>query len=367
MTDTSRKVNRRFPIAAIVLIAFSAFVCLIVGGSVLMIFFWGFLSPNDSWWRYVGGGSYSCNAGSLSPCGEYLVFGSPKSGHGDLWRLRLEDSSMTRMTVSDAFESDPQYSPDGESIFYHYELGGNRHIWKTDKNGQVHEQLTPTFLTPTFRERTIHTLVDVSPDGEHLIISRSYYAGGKGMVVIPATIFSVSNQKFADWAIGLRGLFLDNQTVLCSQGTVIPRFGTLDLETQHIDFFGDGYIECLSPNKKLALISRDPKRSFFEKELVVFDLEEQTETRIGTGMNPCFLGNLKVVFSVHPFRNKLYVYSLENGTTKEFELPGAMLTTPIAASGDRGVLLGLSSPNDADRSGNIYLFHNERSIKKLTQ
>ena len=93
----------------------------------------------------------------MSPCGEYLVFSSPKSGRGDIWRIRIEDSTMHQITNTSAFESYPRYSPDGESIFYLREYGGHRHVWKTDKEGQSHEQLTFGRMTDT--------LVDVSPDG----------------------------------------------------------------------------------------------------------------------------------------------------------------------------------------------------------
>jgi len=358
MTDSSRKINRGVPIVAIVMIAFSAFVCLLVVALPLSCVALMFLNVKDSWGHYVGGGNYSCSAGSMSPCGEYLVFGSPKSGRGDVWRLRLEDSAMHQITSSRAFESHPRYSPDGESIFYLRERGGYRHIWKTDRDGQSHERLTFGWMSDI--------LVDVSPDGDSLIVLRGYWAGGKGMGVTPAMIYSVSNKTFTEEDIGSSGRFLDNHAVLFNtRDHVITRFGKYDLETRQRHILGDGLIACLSPNRKNILISRDPNRSFFERELFVFDLDEQSEKRIGTGRHPAFLGDSKVFF-VQSSPRRAYIYSLEGGTTSAVELPGAIVASPVVAPGNRGILLRLTSPNDADRAGNIYLFDGE-SIEKLTQ
>jgi len=315
----------------------------------------------DSWRHYVGGGNYMCNSGSLSPCGKYLVFGSPKSGRGDIWRIHLEDSTRHRITNTEDFESHPRYSPNGESIFYLRENGGFQHIWKTDKDGLSHEQLT--------FGQAIDTLVDVSPDVDNLMVRRSFYTGGLGLAAGPAMIYSISNKKFIEEEVGSWGRFLDNNTLLyntrpnADDRTI--RFGKYDKETRQRHVFGEGFIESLSPNKKAVLISRDPNRSFLAKELIVFDLDEQSEKRIGTGRYPCFLGDSKVFF-VQSSPRRAYIYSLENDTTEEIELPGAIAWTPVATPDGRGILLRLISPNDSDRSGNIYLL-NDEGVKKLTQ
>jgi len=266
------------------------------------------------------------------------------------------------MTQTEAFESDPRYSPDGESIFYHYELDGNRHIWKTDKDGQRHEQLTSG--------QAIDTLINISPDGDRLVMMRAFYTGGLGLAAGPAMIYSISNKKFIEEDVGSSGRFLDNHTLLYSTRPSADdrtvRFGKYDMETRQRHVFGDGFIVSLSSDRKVVLISRDPNRSFLDRELIVFDLDEQSEKRIGMGRYPCFLGDSKVFF-VQSSPRKAYIYSLESGTTQEFDLPGAIIAAPVAAPGDRGILLRLTSPDDADRSGNIYLFNDARSIKKLTQ
>lgn len=188
------------------------------------------------------------------------------------------------------------------------------------------------------------------------------------MAVTPAMLYSVSDKKFTEENIGTQGFFLYDHTLLYGTGHygITPRFGTYNLKTRQRHILGDGHIESLSPNKKNVLISRDPNRSYFYKELIVFDIEEQSEKRIGTGRDACFWGDSKVVFFVHPSRNKMYAYSLESNTTEEVELPGTILTTPTIAPGDRGILLRLESPNDNDRSGTIYLL-NDDGIAKLTQ
>jgi hypothetical protein len=138
------------------------------------------------------------------------------------------------------------------------------------------------------------------------------------------------------------------------------------LTTRQALILGTGFIKCLSPNKKIVCISRDSDRHFFNRELFVFDLDQQNETRVGTGEYPCFLSDSKVVFFAHPSLDRAYIYSLESGTTDEVKLPGTILTAPVVAPNDLGILLRLASPNDSDRSGNIYLFHGE-TVKQLTQ
>ena len=358
MTDSSRKFNRRLYV--LLSIALSIFVILFFILYIVVLFFRGFLFTNDSYKNYVNGGVYWSNSGSMSPCGEYLVFSSPKSGRGDIWRLRLSDSTMRRMTDTETFESYPQYSPNGKSIFYTREWKGHRHIWKMDKDGQAHEQLT--------FDRTNDTLLDISSDGDSLMIGRCYYAGGKGMAVTPAMIYSVSDKKVTGENIGSSGFFLDNHTLLYNTGRYgSPRFGKYDLATRQRHEFGSGFIKCLSPNKKTILIARDASRSsFLNDELFLFDIDEQSEKHIGTGMYPCFVGDSKVVFFVHPSLDRAYVYSLESDTTDEIELPGAILTEPTVVPDGRGALLSLGNMNDADRSGNIYLFDGN-GIERLTQ
>ena len=359
MTD-SPKVKRSFSILSITLLVFAFVVLIFCAGLVLIcltLFF-----PNDSWRHYVNGGSYSSNSGTMSPDGEYLVFSSPKSGRGDLWRLSLKDSIMHQITNSEDFESYPLYSPDGENILYVREHSGHQHIWKTDKEGQFHEQLTFGWVTDE--------LVDVSPNGESLLIRRSYsQAGGQGMVAGPTLVYSLSNKKLTEVGIG-ECRYLDNHTLLYNTrynvDEEITRFGEYDLASQQTRTLGDGYLECLSPNKKIICISRDSNRNSLNAELFLFDLEEQSEQHIGTGRYPCFLGDSKVVFFIHPFHSKAFVYSLEDGTTDKVELPGTISTTPTATYGDCGVLLRLRSPSDRDRSGNIYLFRNNCTFLSLS-
>ena len=359
ITNSSHKAksNRNFyTLFSILLIILSPFAFLALMSLFLVCL--TLLVPNDSWNHYVSGGSFLSNSGTMSPDGEYLVFGSPKSGRGDLWRIRLKDSTLHQMTNSEDFETDPRYSPDGKSIFYVRERGGHRHIWKTDKEGQFHEQLTLGWV--------IDDLVDISPDGDSLILGRAYpQTGGLGIAVGSTMIYSVSNKKFMEEDIGSRGYFLDDRTLLYNTrygaGEKIIRFGKYDLVSRQKKILGTGFIECLAPNKKIVCISKGQDRSFLNRELVLFDLDQQVEYRIGMGRYPCFVDDSQVFF-VRSSPNKAYTYSLENGTIEEIDLPGAILTTPAAATNERGVLLRLVSKNDRDRSGNIYLFHDNGII-----
>lgn len=317
----------------------------------------------DTWGHYVHGGTYVCNSGSMSPNGEYLVFGSPRKGNGDIWRLHLKDSTLDQLTDSVDFNSEPAFSPDGESIFYLREREGYTHIWRMDKNGKSHEQLT-------FGE-VVDKLMDIAPNGNNLLISRFYYlkGAGRGLDAGTTMVYSISDKKMVDEIsredIGSARFFLDSDTLLFSSFGKDNAFGKYDMVSKKRNIWGKGWIECVSSNKKIVCIWQQAAgRDFIKRDLALFDVDKQNAKELGIGMYPCFLGDSKIFF-VQSSPRKACIYSL-NGTTHEMELPWGVVTPPVVAAGNRGVLLRLRSPTDADRAGNIYLF-NGAGIEKLTQ
>ena len=348
-----REISRlRFGVSIFVLLFTSAIV-------VFFILTWYFvlLARNDSWRHYVGGGIYQCNAGSMSPCGEYLVFGSPKSGRGDVWRLHPKDSILHQITDSDDFESHPLYSPDGESIFYLREHGGYQHVWMTDKDGKNHEQLTFGEMYDRLR--------DMSPCGDLLIIFRASYRGGLGMIVGPEMIYSVSGREIVEKNmrenIGMPMWFLDNNTLLFQSSDADTQFGKYDMRSREHTILGHGQIQAVSPNKKFICIARGG--GFLNRELFLFDVENQIWKKLGTGSYPSFKGDSKIFF-VQSSPRRASVYSLEDGTTNEIELPGAIVWSPVTTPDGSGILLRLIEANNGDRSGSIYIFRNNE-FKKL--
>lgn len=82
-----------------------------------------------------------------SPDGKHVVFVSWRGGKQNLWRLDVDDGSLTRLTNGDG-EGYPNCSPDGRWVIYQNGLGvGKPTLWRTPLNGDAPEQLVDTFAT----------------------------------------------------------------------------------------------------------------------------------------------------------------------------------------------------------------------------
>lgn len=278
-----------------------ALLLLLLFAAVVGFFYFQLLQiRNDSWSHYIGGGSYISNAGSLSPDGEYLVFSTPKSGQGDLWRLRFQDSSLLRLTQSDDFESFPAYSPDGNAIYYTREHEGYQHIWRTDNEGRSHEQLTSG--------QVVDDLIDVSPNGELLMIQRSFYpaGGGMGRMTGPTMIYSVRDGRILDDRAKLWCRFMDNETVVFhTENGKGYRFGTCKIASNRGTLLGDGFVQALSDNKKYVCVSSGS--DFVNRDLSVYNFDTQNTKKIGSGTFPCFFQeDTKLVFFPSPEKKRSY-------------------------------------------------------------
>lgn len=108
----------------------------------------------------------------MSPDGDYIVFSSPRSGRGDIYRVASDGTNRVRLTDSDDFESDPLYSPDGSSIAYVREWSGGRNVWMMNADGSNQRAVTTG--------RFLDDIVDFSPDGERLYIYRGDLSTGMG-------------------------------------------------------------------------------------------------------------------------------------------------------------------------------------------
>lgn len=75
---------------------------------------------------------------SLSPDGSTVAF----SYQGDIWTVPAEGGRAWRMTVHEAYESRPQWGPDGEKIAFVSDRHGNDDIFVMNGNGSNIERLT---------------------------------------------------------------------------------------------------------------------------------------------------------------------------------------------------------------------------------
>lgn len=99
----------------------------------------------------------------VSPDGTTLVFDLL----GDLYTLPIEGGEATRITQGMAFDSQPTYAPDGESIAFISDRDGNLNLWVMRLDGSEPRKLTQGNPITEF------TSPEWSPDGGHLLVSRT--------------------------------------------------------------------------------------------------------------------------------------------------------------------------------------------------
>ncbi|HLG04718.1 MAG TPA: amidohydrolase, partial [Gemmatimonadales bacterium] len=103
----------------------------------------------------------------VSPDGKTIVFDLL----GDLYTVPLTGGKATRITEGLAFDAQPRWSPDGESIVFVSDRSGGDNVWTmrldfTDTT-QVSQGNGSLYLSPEWM-----------PDGEHVVVSQSGGLGG---------------------------------------------------------------------------------------------------------------------------------------------------------------------------------------------
>ncbi len=98
----------------------------------------------------------------VSPDGQTIVFDLL----GDLYTLPIEGGKATRITKGMAFDAQPRFSPDGETLVFVSDRSGGDNVWTmrldfTDTT-RVTQGNTSLYVSPEWM-----------PDGEHIVVSRS--------------------------------------------------------------------------------------------------------------------------------------------------------------------------------------------------
>ena len=103
------------------------------------------LSKINRGWRVKHGGAYIGSDPAISPNGSTVVFGSPNTGLGDIYTMRLDGSNRKRLTDNPAYDGEPRFSPDGKKIVFVSERdGGYGHIFIMNSDGSEQRPLTAT-------------------------------------------------------------------------------------------------------------------------------------------------------------------------------------------------------------------------------
>jgi len=109
---------------------------------------------------------------SWAPDGKTIAFTRPHPGGGDIWSISVDGAAETRLTTSTGISDDPDYSPDGQYIYFNSDRSGaSMQIWRMRADGTQPEQIT-------FDEQNNWT-PHISPDGKWMVFL-SYDKSVKG-------------------------------------------------------------------------------------------------------------------------------------------------------------------------------------------
>ena len=97
----------------------------------------------------------------VHPSGQKIVFDLL----GDLYELPIQGGKATRITEGLAFDSQPKYAPDGNSILFLSDRSGGNNVWLIDRNEEDTLQITNGNTSKM-------QSADWSPDGDYIAVSK---------------------------------------------------------------------------------------------------------------------------------------------------------------------------------------------------
>jgi Tol biopolymer transport system component len=102
---------------------------------------------SSRWDIYAGGGEYVGTHPSVSPDGLSVVYSTPATGHGDIYRFDRTTGKNIRLTTDPDYDGYPLFFRDGKHILFEHETNGIAHLYVMDADGNGQKPLTdgPTF------------------------------------------------------------------------------------------------------------------------------------------------------------------------------------------------------------------------------
>jgi len=189
----------------------------------------------------------------VSPDGRTIVFDLL----GDLYTLPIEGGRATRITEGLAFDAQPRFSPDGQSIVFVSDRSGGDNVWTlrldfTDTT-QISQGNTSLYVSPEWM-----------PDGQHVVVSQSGGLGGAAklqmldvrrrspvpVIRAPAALKTLGAAVSPDgryiWFSGRQGDWSYN--ALFPQHQLYRYDRTTGISTQMTSRYGSGFRPALSPD-----------------------------------------------------------------------------------------------------------------------
>jgi hypothetical protein len=108
-----------------------------------------------------------------SPDGTTLAYTAERGGNFDIYTIPAAGGEETRLTSAPGLDDGPDYSPDGAYIYFNSERTGHMQIWRMKADGSQQEQVTNGDSNDWFPH--------ISPDGQWMV----YVAYEKGVAGHP--------------------------------------------------------------------------------------------------------------------------------------------------------------------------------------
>ncbi len=312
----------------------------------------------NCWEHYNSGGIFLNNSGNTSPDGTSIIFSSPQTGHGDIWRFDLQEKVYQQLTATNDCDSYPLFSPNGSNIVFSRESRGYRHIYLLSMADMALIQLTSGDV--------IDTPLQFSFDGERILFLRQNYIGNyRGIQNGPVMcIFLSEAPNYTPKEVGNYGVFCPNGDLVFSSLTVADGIGISSFEKEETESITSGKLEDVSPvsGKYICLTRNADVKSYFNRDIVVFDIDTKSEKKIAEGLSPRFMPDERgvVYFKHNPW--SLWYYDIENDKVLRIGIPSGYMDAPQMCLDKSGVLIRVY---DGSRIGDIYHIFNDLSFKKI--
>lgn len=269
------------------------------------------------WDHYTSGGSFIGARPSMSPDGKFIVYASPRSGHGDIYRVDITGTKTTRLTNNKGYEGDPVFSPNGKTIAFVREKEGKSQIWIMQADGSGQRQLTQGVDCedegPSF-----------SPDSSRIVFTRRIKHKS------PGDIFQIN-----------------------SDGTRLTQITKDGNKNWEASFSPDGHSVLYSPNSaSIWLMNKDGSKA---RQLS------------RTGASPAFSADSKrIVFISGPYGRAISTMDADGSNQKEVLRSESYMSYPSFLS-DGSKLLFLME-DDAKGTGDICILRlKDSKITKVTK
>lgn len=96
-----------------------------------------------------------------SPDGTSVVYTGQRGGEFDIYRIGVGGGEETRLTTAPGLDDGPEYTPDGRFIYFNSVRSGTMQIWRMAADGSAQEQMTDDEYNNWFPH--------VAPNGQHIV------------------------------------------------------------------------------------------------------------------------------------------------------------------------------------------------------